>query len=261
MTNAPADVRTALQRASWRLRLGLRPEDDLVALAVDALVAGLDGAALAELAGADALDSHDRRDMFVDVLGEQGLQWPDEQDALWGLLRHTAQEIVDGAGDPVEGARWLWSHASDRAEPEGDLRIFIGLVSELDDDPGHRDHYEREIIREAAALLERGRPRRWLRVKADTDHPLSVATTGGQVPVDARGLRLPDGLCSQVFAWSREWQAVLSSGGFASASAAEAFVDAGGGIASSLQAALGETWRVEYYPEPIRPPGLRLRKP
>lgn len=48
-------------------------------------------------------------------------------------------------------------------------------------------------------------------------------------------------------------------GGFASTRAAEEFVEAGRVLVSRLQEELGEAFVVEYLPEPIRPPGLKMR--
>ncbi|MEZ0447209.1 hypothetical protein [Cellulomonas sp. ICMP 17802] len=256
---SPSDeARSALQRASWQLRLLVEPEPDLVGLAVDALMAGLDGDALAELAGADPRRAQECRDLFAEVLNEQDLEWPEEQSAVWNLVRDTAQRIVDGDLDPVEGARWITRVAYHRAEPEGDLRIFVGMASEADD-PNSLDLYRPRIVHEAAALLERDMPRRWLRVQADAERPLSIATTRGAAPLDHDDVDLPQNISSQVGSWAREWRDVLAAGGFASLAEAEGFVAAGSKLATSVEDRLGPGWRVEYYPEPIRPPGVRLR--
>lgn len=260
MTMSPAEARSALQIAAWRLCARLQHGQDLVALAVDALVAGLDGSALAELAGADARYAQDVRDLFADVVREQGLEWPDEQAALWQLVRHTARQIVDGVLDPEVGARWIWDEAAYRAEPEGDLRPFVGLASELDDPSlDHRDQYHRLIVQEAAALLARGEPRRWLRLQVDTEQPLSVTTSNGSAPAVLNDLGLSPALISRVSAWGAAWRDVLATGGFASLTEAEGFVEAGRELAEALQEALGRTWHVEYYPEATRPPGVHLR--
>ena len=44
-----------------------------------------------------------------------------------------------------------------------------------------------------------------------------------------------------------------------SADDAESFVRSGEELVVQLQRELGDLWHVEYMPEPIRPPGLRLR--
>ncbi len=243
----------------WRSRAGIRPEPDLVGLAVDGLVAGLGGSALAELAGADRRNSQDVRDLFEEVVLEQGLENPDEQTALWHLVRLTARQIVDGTIEPGRGAAWLWREAESRAEPEGDLRVFVALASELEDHPEHAQYYGTEIVREAAALLARAKPRQWLRVQAAPDRPLSRSTTGGYVPIDVGVLHLPAELTADLDRWSAHWHEVQSARGFASIPDAERFVDRGRDLAQRVQTSLGETWHVEYYPEPIRPPGVWVR--
>lgn len=255
----PDQARSALQVAAWRYHLGLQPSEQLVGLAVEALVAGLDGQALAELAGTNPRDSREVRDRFVAVLNEQGLDLSDEQTTLWHLVKHTAGQIVEGSLDPFEGAEWLWRSASYLAEPEGDLRIFIGLASEFEDHPEDANVLGPEIVREAAALLARDAPRRWIRVKADPHQALSMWTTGGAIAIDHGSLALPEALESRLVSWSREWRAVLAAGGFTSVEHAEGFVGTGRLIATALQDHLGPNFHVEYYPEPTRPPGLRVR--
>ena len=139
------------------------------------------------------------------------------------------------------------------------LRIFIGLASEFEDHPDGREELRRESVRQSAALLAWEEPRRWLRLQADADRTLSMSTTQGQAPVDLKGLALFEALASRVSAWSDAWRDVLDSGGFASIEEAEGFVDVGRNVAEALQECLGPGWHVEYYPEPIRPPGVRLR--
>lgn len=178
---------------------------------------------------------------------------------MWHLVRRTVGQIVDGTLEPGRGAAWLWHEASHRAEPEGDLRIFIGLASELEDHPEHAEHYRREIVREAAALLARTEPRQWLRLQAAPDRPLSRSTTQGQAPVDVAGLHLPVELTADLTGWSARWREVQAAGGLESITDAERFVNAGRDLAERLQTSLGEAWHVEYYPEPIRLPGVWVR--
>jgi hypothetical protein len=256
----PAEAKSELQLACWRFDLGLQPSEELVGLAVDALVAGLDGPALVELAGSEPGDPRTARDVFADVVLEQGLDRADEQTALWHLVTHTAQQIVRGTLDPITGARWIWREASHRAEPEGDLRIFIGLASEADDHPNDREELGRAVAQESAALLARGKPRQWLRLQADPVRALSISTTRGQAPVGPDELALTDALASRVAGWSQAWTHILDGGGFSSTTDAETFVENGRVLAEALQDWLGSRWNVEYYPEPIRPPGLRLRR-
>lgn len=253
------EARAALRVAAWRDEIGELPAEDLVPLALDAVVAGIEGEQLVELAGADGWDPRDQRDLWVSVLEEQDIGSVGEQVALWQLVRETASRVVDGTADPIGAAKWLWRPASDRLEPEGDLRIFIGLASEADDHPDQRQVIADEVVNQCRLLLARPRPRRWLRLKADVDHVLSLATTSGQSPRGLEELPVPEALAARLLAWRNQWTDVMRRGGFVSVRSAQDFVTAGGTLAEALQEVLGDEWHVEYYPEPIRLPGVRLR--
>lgn len=53
MALSVAKARVALQVAAWRAEIGELPVEDLVPLALDAVVAAVEGERLVELAGAD----------------------------------------------------------------------------------------------------------------------------------------------------------------------------------------------------------------
>lgn len=76
-------------------------------------------------------------------------------------------------------------------------------------------------------------------------------------------LPIGDVLRSDLAGWNAEHAAVLADwpqrGGFGSAADAERFVDAGQELVSRLQTELGPRYHVEYMPEPVRPPGVKLQ--
>ncbi len=152
MAQTVEEARAALQVASWRDEIGELPSEDLVGLALDAVVAGMDGPQLVELAGANSWDPRDLRDLWRGVLAEQGIDFVGEQVALWHLVRQTANRVVGGAVDPIAGAEWMWS-ASHRMEPEGDLRVFMGLASQAEDHPEHQQDIADEVVTECRSLL------------------------------------------------------------------------------------------------------------
>ncbi|GAA4117735.1 hypothetical protein GCM10022415_15930 [Knoellia locipacati] len=252
-------ARAALQVAAWRDTIGEMPSEVLVGLALDAVVAGMDGPRLIELAGADSSDPRDLRDLWQAVVVEQGIERADEQNALWQLVRHTANGVVDGTVAPIVAANWLWRSASHRMEPEGDLRIFIGLASEAEDHPEQLQDIADAVVTECRRLLTRQRPRRWLRLQAGHDGALSFATTSGQSHRGPDQLPVPASLATRLLDWQREWTESVGKGGFVAIPAAEEFVTAGEALADELQGVLGADWHVEYYPEPVRTPGVRLR--
>lgn len=67
-----------------------------------------------------------------------------------------AQRIVKNELPPYRGAAAIWRVL---AEEEGgypdELRVFVGLASEWQDNPKHRDAYAEDIRDEARALIER----------------------------------------------------------------------------------------------------------
>ena len=132
---------------------------------------GVDSPSLRELGGLARGDVREAADLFQAALDELGIDLPNEDEALWNLVRWTARRILTGETPPIEGARWIWRGASYRVQEEGDLRIFIGLASEWDDHPDTRPEIDRQIVEEAAELLDRPAPRRWLQLHAERGCP------------------------------------------------------------------------------------------
>jgi hypothetical protein len=93
--------------------------------------------------------------------------------------------------------------------------------------------------------------------------PLTQTTGPDNIEVDPDALPLSDGLRSDLARWRARFEATLSgwpaSGGFDSEHDAELFVAAGQRLVVQLQDELGASYHVEYMPEPIRPPGVKLR--
>ncbi|UFS59785.1 hypothetical protein [Subtercola endophyticus] len=67
-----------LELASWQMIVGILRSEDLPDLATDALVRGVDSPSLRVLAGADADDVRESRDLFVDALAELNISILDE---------------------------------------------------------------------------------------------------------------------------------------------------------------------------------------
>lgn len=155
-----------------------------------------------------------------------------------------------------------WAH---EVEDAGDLTIFTGLTSILEDHPDDRVDIEAMIVEEAEAVLARPHPRVWIRLMAtaDSNSALARLTVGGWTSIDPQDLPLGEALRAEVQAWNADHTTVLSEwprrGGFDSIAHAERFVEAGRALVARLQSSLGPGHHVEYMPEAIRPPGGRLR--
>lgn len=252
-----------LEVAAWRVAAGCLASEYLPQIATEALLRGLDSPALRVLAGQPRGDVRDSADLFRVALDELGIDLPSPDSAQWLLARHTAGQIVAGRISPARGATELWL-AYGKVRDSGDLRIFVGLASMLDDHPGDAEQIEAGIVIAAQELLSRPAPRRWIKLMAAQGRPPLTQTMGpSQIEVDPQTLPLSDGLCAGLARWSAHFAAVLSgwpaSGGFGSEHDAKTFVAAGGQLASQLQDELGASYHVEYRPEPTRPPGVKLR--
>jgi hypothetical protein len=70
---------------------------------------------------------------------------------LIAQVRGICRSITDGSVEPVSGARRIWVLLAEADyPPEADpFRVFVGMVSEIDDHPEDRTVYTRQIIDEA----------------------------------------------------------------------------------------------------------------
>jgi hypothetical protein len=238
--------------------------EDLPEIATEALVRGLDSPALRILAGQSRDDVRDSADLFRVALDELGIDPPDADSAQWHLARRTAGDIVAGRIRPARAATELWL-AYLKVRDNGDLRVFVGLASMLDDHPEDAEQIEADMVSAARELLARPAPRRWIKLMAVRGRsPLTQSTGPVDIEVDPETLHISDGLRFDLARWDAYLAAVLSgwpaTGGFDSEYDVERFVAAGRQLVSRLQDELGASYHVEYMPEPIRPPGVKLRK-
>jgi hypothetical protein len=252
-----------LEEAAWQLAVGTLAPEDLPELATDALVRGLDSPTLRVLAGQPPDDVRESADLFRVVINELGIELPDADTAQWHLVRRTAANMVTGRIRPAHGATELWL-AYQKVRDNGDLRIFVGLASMLDDHPEDAEQLETAMVAEARDLLARPVPRRWLKLMAAQGRsPLTLTAGSDNLDLDPESLPLGDGLRSDLARWNEHFQAMFSrwptAGGFETELDAEQFVAEGQRLVSQLQDELGASYQVEYMPEPIRPPGVRIR--
>jgi hypothetical protein len=177
------------------------------------------------------------------------------------LAKNAAAEIVNGSIAPAQGALWIWSNVSHRFDREGDLRIFVGLASEWEDHPESRREIEASIVDAARRLTREVAPRRWLRIQARRGES-PISDSGTRVEIEPAELPISDALRSSVVEWVGQFDVTFdpSNEGFERMEDAVRFVLLGRELAGRLQAELGPTLRVEYIPEPTKPPGVRLKR-
>ena len=253
-----------LEEAAWHRAAGDLRGEDLPELATDALVRGLDSPALRILAGQNPSDTDVSRELFAEVLTELSIPVLGTDEALWRLVRLTAEQIVNGQTAPNEGARWIALHAALEVAEEGDLRVFRELVYEIDDFPDADTSWiEREIVSVCIEMLDRPVPRRWIQLRAASGRtPLTRQSLQGQVDVPIVELGIEAQLADDVSSWAQFYDVTLGqwpdSGGFTSTKQAEKFVERGRLLATRLQDGLGPTHHVEYAQEPSDLPGVKL---
>lgn len=173
--------------------------------------------------------------------------------------------MVTGRIRPAHGATQLWLAYRKVREvrDNGDLRIFVGIASMLDDHPEDAEQLEAAMVAEARDLLARPVPRRWLKLMAVQGRsPITLAAASDDLELDPELLPLGDGLRSDLARWDERFQARFSrwpsAGGFESELDAEQFVAKGQRLVSQLQDELGSKLpsRVHAgaYPSAGRPP-------
>lgn len=158
----------ALLMAAIRERLGEAVgSDQLIKAALDALLAGAESPALAQLAGLRRSEEPEAHDLFNRVIDELGLApaLPDDPTAArWELVRWWCQLIIDENLPPEVGGQLIWFEGWDKLKRPSALQPLVGWVSEWEDWTPARDTpleiYRQRIINAARELLEQPWPPR-----------------------------------------------------------------------------------------------------
>jgi hypothetical protein len=147
------DQMERLREAYHRVATGEPTPEDLPDLAADAMADAAASPSLAQLALLIRGDVPAARELLVQAAAELGFpEPPREPTEPLELARFVAARILAGAVPPEAGA-WVIGLRAWERDPTTGLGIFLGLASAIEDDPGHRDDYERKIIREARKLV------------------------------------------------------------------------------------------------------------
>ncbi|MGB3438466.1 MAG: hypothetical protein WBA97_06900 [Actinophytocola sp.] len=126
-----------LTRAAIRERLGYTVgSDQLIQMALDALMADLDTPALRRLAGLNRNEEAEAHDLFDQVIHELELapSLPDNPtQARWELVRWWCRLIVDGSLPPEEGGRLIWIEGWEKLGHSPALLPLISSVCGYED--------------------------------------------------------------------------------------------------------------------------------
>jgi hypothetical protein len=166
---AATDPILPLRMAAIYERLGQHVgSDQLIKIALDAVLAGIDSPALVQLAGLSRKEEPEAHELFALACDELGLTPtlpPDPGAACWELIRWLSELIVAGDLPPEDGV-WLieqsWLDAWQSSDYPAILRPLIGAAIQWDewaeewDTP--RETYRQEIIDGARQILKRPWP-------------------------------------------------------------------------------------------------------
>lgn len=142
-----------LKRTIDEFVLGKLSPTELPSVAAKALEGGYDSASLRQLAAAQGSDTALLRTLFTNTVEELGLSMPMPVDAGLNVARAIAKAILNSSVTPYEGARQIWRDVYTRFPELAQLRLFVGLASEYEDDEAHRQSYSQQIIEECRSLL------------------------------------------------------------------------------------------------------------
>lgn len=133
---------------------------DIVIARAAALISSMpSSASLIELAAAEP-HREDVANGLRATLEEQGSHMPGRAESGVLVTLEICQMIIDERMTPIAGARMIWWKVAGLVpELAQDLRLFVGLASEWEDDDAHRAEYEDQIIDLAAETLRQ--PPNW----------------------------------------------------------------------------------------------------
>lgn len=145
---------SSLLRLACHARLGLAGWRDVERVGLEELANGSSESEIVALAAVTA--STDRiGEMVADAVTAKGGRMPDDAAAAEIVAGEVAAQILSGSVEPVSGARSIWDLARRVPTVEPQLRVFIGLASEWDDDVPNRLAYEADIVAAARAFVAR----------------------------------------------------------------------------------------------------------
>ena len=149
----PPLAASALRTRAMRL-LDLADPHQVIEWANAALIEDPTNDSLVALAILDAEDGQEVDSALDAVLAEMGIAPLYPNEAAMILAKKTAEDIIANKVTPHDGAWFIWVKLARRVpEVEEALRVFIGLASEWEEDPIHREQYDSDIVRASRSLV------------------------------------------------------------------------------------------------------------
>lgn len=144
--------KSSIGRLACRVRLGLADWREVERVGLHELEVGESHPDVVALAAVTA-ETRDLEALVEAAVVAIGEPVPDDLGAALGVASDTAREIVAGTTTPVAGARTLWRLARRVPDVEPELRPFVALASEWEDDGVNQLSYDKDIVEAARRLL------------------------------------------------------------------------------------------------------------
>jgi len=144
-----------------RYILGMVSARVMPAKAAEALEAGHDTPSLRRLAGESPEDERAIHELVKNAIGELGLPEPTRENEAFIAVRAIGEDVLAGRTGAYEGAREVWWKIADAKRETEWLLPFIGLASEYQDSPAHRDDCAKQILEEFRRLADQTAPPPW----------------------------------------------------------------------------------------------------
>lgn len=126
--------------------LGKFLDKDIPDAASRALMEGLDSPSLRVLSVSQGEYPLGIKKLFIQTLDELGMVLLTPSQAALSMARRIATDIVTGRIEPEKGAHRIWWEIWEDYRSLDMLTPFVGLASEYDDHPEHREAYTQDII-------------------------------------------------------------------------------------------------------------------
>lgn len=144
-----------------RYVLGIVPARVMPAKAADALEAGHDTPSLRRLAGESPGDEEVICGLVQNAIRELDLPEPTRENEAFIAVRAIGEDVLAGRTGAYEGAREVWWKIADAKRETAWLLPFIGLASEYEDSPAHRDTYTKQILEQFRLFVDHTTPPPW----------------------------------------------------------------------------------------------------
>ena len=151
----PPSLDDELRELTARVMLREAVPDELVRLACDLIVAGVDIPSVTELAGMPStVEMRDAQRLFLQMVEDLGRPPVATEEAAWVVARKVAQQLWSATIPPARAAGILWGLWWDCGNPK-EIAAFVQLLDAWEERlPGERVDLEDQMRQLAPAVIQ-----------------------------------------------------------------------------------------------------------